>query len=94
MKPGVTWNCVEPLALASPCTSAGAATGTARRAIGERTVCEAPSVHVSEPLAHSSNAAVVRENVTVKVLPQHPARASGSTGVTAVLNPGTLADAV
>src|SRR6186997_3297986 len=92
VKPGVTLKVWEPLALAAPWTSAGAATGTGRSAIGERTLCPAP-VQVSEPLAQAPNAAVVRENRTVKV-----PTASGASvrveGVTVTSNPGTLADAV
>ena len=58
----------EPLALASPCTSAGAATATGRRVIGMRTLC-APSVHVSEPMAQVVEAArQSRVKVTVNGL--------------------------
>src|SRR5262245_17498990 len=92
LKPGVTENSSDPLALASPWTSAGAETTTARSAIGERTAC-VPSAQVSDPIAHSPNSASVRENVTVNS-PVAPGARVSCEGVTCTSNPGTLADAL
>src|SRR5207247_766202 len=92
VKPGDTWKSLEPLALASPCTSLGATTCTGRTATGMRTRW-VPSFHVSEPFAQAWNAASVRVKVTVKDA-DSPGCSVSVDGVTDTSKPGTPALAV
>src|SRR5262245_20799591 len=92
LKPALTSNDLLPLALASPCTSVGAATATGRTATGLRTVWPAP-VQVRDPTAQSPKPAVVRVKVTVNV-PSPPGASVSVDGLTTVVKPGRLADAV
>src|SRR4051812_14399345 len=61
--PGVTSTSTEPL-VPTPSTEAGATIVTGCTATGLRTVV-VPEVQVTAPVANSSSAASVRENVTV-----------------------------
>src|SRR5262249_12034071 len=73
VKPGVTSNVCEPLALASACTSGGALTATGCSAIVLRTWC-VPSLQTSDPATQSPNGASVRVKVTVKLADSPGAR--------------------
>ena len=70
-----------------PVTSAGAAAGTARTAIGLRTSWPSGSRQRSEPNDHSPNAADVRVIVTLKVF-DLPALTISSFGDTSTVKPG------
>src|SRR5215213_3639334 len=90
VKPGVTEKLLLPLALASPCTSVGAATATGSTAIGLRTRW-APSLHVSDPFAHALSVAVVRVKEMVNVAAS-PALSFSFDGLTATSRPARLTD--